>query len=160
MEILLKIPVVEKYKIIARNIKTFEETSYKTVNEAKKIVGNSDISNYINVGKHIKGYTFRTVDCEKYWVPPENFKFIENYISKTKFYVKTINKISKEVTYYNSAFEMAIFFNLCKLTDTNNIKENMRELVKRITSGEVKTSNYSILNEHIFEELEICGNYN
>jgi prophage antirepressor-like protein len=157
---IVKIPVVEKYKIIARNIKTFEETSYKTVNEAKKIVGNSDISNYINVGKHIKGYTFRTVDCEKYWVPPENFKFIENYISKTKFYVKTINKISKEVTYYNSAFEMAIFFNLCKLTDTNNIKENMRELVKRITSGEVKTSNYSILNEHIFEELEICGNYN
>lgn len=60
---------------------------------------------------------------------------------------------------YNSIFEMAVLFDLCKLIDDNKTKENMRELVRRVVIGEVKTSNYKILNDHIFEQVETCGYY-
>jgi len=82
-----------------------------------------------------------------------------DYVSKQSFYIKAINKITKQIMYYNSVFEMAVLFGLCKITDDSKTKENMRELVKRVVIGEVKTSNYAILNDHNFEQLEICGYY-
>jgi prophage antirepressor-like protein/FtsZ-binding cell division protein ZapB len=147
------------HTIIARNIETCEEIYCKHATEARKIVGNSDIANYLNQPVHIKGFSFRTIDSEKYWIPPDNFKYISNYVTKQKFYIKAINKFTKEVTYYNSAFEMAIIFNLCKLTDDEKTRENMRELVKRVITGEVKTANHKILNDHILEQYESCGYY-
>ncbi len=149
----------EKYLIIARNIETHQETYCKTAVDAKKLVGNSDISNYLDQPAHLKGYTFRSFDADKWWISPENFKYIPDYVTKQKFFIKATNNVTKEIVHYNSAFEMAVLFNLCSLTDDSKTKENMRELVKRVVNGEVKTSNYKILNDHTFEQFEKCGYY-
>jgi hypothetical protein len=156
------IKITEKsfeYQLIVRNIKTSEEKYCKTIAEANRLVATSDISNYIDTDKHLKGFIIRSINAKKYWIPPDNFKYIEDYITMQKFYIKATNKATGEITYYNSAFEMAVLYGLCKITDNNGTKENMRGLIRRITNGKVKTSSYKILNEHIFEELESCGYY-
>ncbi len=150
---------LEKCKIIARNLKTGEDIYCKTLFETNKLIGNSVIKNYLDIEQQIKGYIFRTPNAEKYWIPPDNFKYLDNVISMQKFYVKATNKDTGEITYYDSAFTMAIFFGLCNLTDTPKIRDNVRDLVKRITKGEVKTSAHEILNKHTYQELKICGYY-
>jgi prophage antirepressor-like protein/regulator of replication initiation timing len=145
--------------IIARNIKTGEEIYCKHATEARKVVGNSDITNYLDQPVHIKGFSFRTVNSDKYWIPPDNFKYITDYVTKQKFYIKTTNKTTKEISYYNSALELAVLNNLCKIDDDEKIKANIRELVKRVITGEVKTTNNKILNDYILEEYESCGYY-
>ncbi len=111
--------------IISYNITTKEEIVFNTLTDARDHYGTQAIAsstdnsqkatheytikNYIDEHRILDGTVLRSSKPGPYWIPPENFKFIEKRRSTQTKYIKGIHKITKEVTYYNSIIEAAVF---------------------------------------------------
>ena len=144
--------------IITRNIETGEITKFKTINETKRFI-DYDMTKSIGTDRQIKGFTF-SLESQRYWSPPKNFKFLQDHICQKKCaFVRTTNVNTKEITYYNSMLEMAVFIELCKIDDEPLKRDNARELIRNLAVGSTKISKNEILNELKIESLESCGSW-
>ena len=65
-------------KVIARNLRTGEEVTYRSINAAGQIIGvcaRSLSKSFLNQAKQVKGIHLRSYDSKRYWQPPANFRY-------------------------------------------------------------------------------------
>lgn len=100
------------FPILNYHINTKETIKLDTLADAKRFYGvdAQTIKNYVNKRRQLNGYVLRTHNKYPYWMPPENFKY-NGIVKQTtqNVFIKRIDKITDEVTYYNSITEAAIF---------------------------------------------------
>ena len=149
------------FPILVYNIIEKTTTKIDTLHEAKKIldVDILTIKNYINNKKHMSGNVLRSDTDKPYWMPPENFKFC-NFVKRSfqTVNIKRINKLSGEITYFNSITEASLYLQqeldqkeiVGETEDSILLKKALGDLIRNIPTRK------QILNKyHWFKMKEI-----
>lgn len=119
------------FPIIAFDYNNKTDHRFETLSKAKKFldVDTLTLKNYINIKKQLNGFVLRSECNKSYWILPENFKYSGVMHQTTQnIFIKRIDKITNEVTYYNSITEVSLF--LQQELDNLEIKRETHESIK------------------------------
>lgn len=98
--------------IVSVDITTGDKTEFNTVLKAQMYhdIDFTTIRNYIDTHRQYKGFVFRSGKSKPYWELPKNFKFSNTVKPTTQTkYIKRVDKVTNEISYYNSITEAAMF---------------------------------------------------
>jgi predicted GIY-YIG superfamily endonuclease len=154
-------------KIIARDIDTGDEKKYDSVEQLSKFLKMSASTvrkNYVNKPIHVKGFHIRE-ENQPYWKKPENYNYIRNLdhgedeneeiVNSRRVIIKSVEKSTGVVAYYNSIKETVKILNLCKEGD--NLDTVTRKL-GHVATGKIKTeSKDKFLSMFTWSKLKTCG---
>jgi phage anti-repressor protein len=100
------------FPLISTDIKTKKEIEFDTLTKVQFQWKTSitTLMHYIDKHKQYKGCILRSGRNKAYWTLPDNFKY-SDVVGQTiqNVFIKRIDKISREITYYNSITEASLF---------------------------------------------------
>ena len=152
-----KISYKEK-SVIVRDILTKKEYNFDSYEKAQKFTKITDITkNSIGLNKPILGFHLRHKKEDSYWEPPENFKFDKDTKYSTQsYFIKTTNKKTNEITYYNSITDCALLLGIYDKDIDPAEKKRKDGQIRNAFNGS-KDSLDNIILQYKFEALESCG---